>query len=153
MGPTDHGDVAAEYRLKFQLDLQSQHIITGAELRMYKKPSSYQPNAITSEERVEVYLVTYPDNFYGLDLPLFMTAKSISSGTDGFAVFDVKPTISDPEWISLDESNFAREIELKVLIRCPESTNAGIPLLPSIEFDVQTHASTQLVVTTYNLTI
>ena len=93
MGPTDHGDVAAEYRLKFQLDLQSQHIITGAELRMYKKPSSYQPNAITSEERVEVYLVTYPDNFYGLDLPLFMTDKSISSGTDGFAVFDVKPAI------------------------------------------------------------
>ena len=148
MGHMD-GDVAAEYRLKFQLDLQNQDLITGAELRLYKKPSIYQPDAVTSEERVEIYLVTYPDNFFGLDLSLFMTAKYVSSSTAGFVLFDVKPAIQ--EWIELDETNVAREIEIKVLIRCPESTNAGIHFLPSIEFDVQTNTSTQLIITTYNL--
>lgn len=135
------------YRLKFDLDLSGRPFITGAELRLYKERIT---TLVDTEEsvRVEVYVITYPQlSYYGEELPQYISAKSVSSETEGFITFNMTSAIKD--WL-IRYSAAVGSIELSVRIRYPEAIDGETEFLPSVGFAVENNTTTpQFIVNTY----
>lgn len=141
------------YRFKFDLNLTGKFFITGAELRLYKKPRSYTGSNITgavfhTESRVEVHVITYPKNYYGEELRRFFHALDISLEGENYVTFDMISVVRD--WMEMNKSSLARSIELLVQIRCPESIDGETLFLPGIEFSVENNRTIQFIVDTYD---
>ena len=140
------------HRLNFHLDLKEKHLLSSAELRLYKKPLEDSESLIPDfQDRVEIYRISYPEFYYGEELRQFITSKDIDRSSEGYEVFSVTSAIE--EWLEQDSSNLEREIEFEVNIRCPEPLTGGhVESSPAIEFRLEiagNGTSTQLVVASY----
>ena len=144
----DDEGVADRYRLKFFINVSNSDVISHAELRLLKKPrsSNSQPSVGIGEERVELYLISRPRNFFG-EFPEFITAQRVSSDTEGFVLFDILNVIE--KWVEFNNTYFARELELEIVIRCPELIETGVHYQPGFEFVFDSNQTTQVVITTY----
>ncbi len=137
------------YTLKFAVNISDADIVSSAELRLYKKPRPVGESHIITEERVEVFLITQPEdfgqNYWGQDLPIHVVGQNIASDSEGYVLFDVYEALE--RWKNQDKTNLAREVILEVGILCPDGMKARYT--PSIEFDLETPKLSQLVVRTY----
>ena len=139
------------YKLSFNLnELDSDLVLAHAELRLFKKSfdslihiSSYVPRPA---EKVEVYTVSHiVDSETGLVSPTELVAsKEVEGIGDNFISFDISQALQR----CLEEGS--SELELEVVIKCPESLSSGIPFPPAIKFvtkpDEQLANPAQLVV-------
>lgn len=117
-----------------------------AELRLFKLPRfAAQYMQVIPEDRVEIRLITRPENYLNQELLIFIT-YAIVPAVDGYAVFDVSKAIS--EWMSRNNNATAGEMELDVLIRSPEAIRHGPTFEPSVQFSLEERTS-QLVLTLY----
>ena len=144
----DSESVADSFRLKFFINVSNGDIISHAELRLLKRPRTRpnsQPTIGIGEERVELYLISRPNNFFGGEFPEFITAQQVSSDTEGLVVLDILDVIK--KWVEFDSTNFARLLELEVVIRSVELIETGMHYQPELEFVF--NETTQVVITTY----
>lgn len=104
---------------------------------------------LITEERVEIYLVTFPQDigqqYWGQELLIHVIGQNVESDSEGYVLFDVYEALE--EWRDQDRGNLARDIELEVHIMCPDGLTTRYT--PSIKFDLETPKLTQLVVRTY----
>ena len=137
--------IADTYRIKFDIDIRDKSDIIKAEFRFYKtRRSGFRFEQMHHlSDRVEVYLITRPENYYESELREFITALFFTPETDGYSVFNVSEALDS--WLNQNPSKDG-EMELEVWIRCPEALQSGVMFSPNIQF-VTDNSTTQLVIT------
>lgn len=140
--------VTDTYRIKFDIDLSNKKHVTNAEFRFFKaKRQGFKHEDIHHpNDRVEVYSITRPNNYYGAELRQFITALFITPDKDGYAVFNVSEVFDS--WI-YHNPNRIGELELEVWIRCPEALKSGVMFTPNIQF-IADNTTAQLVLTSFS---
>ena len=109
-----------------------------ANLRLYKRKiisdNSLLKRDSNPTENIEVYLIS---NSVGVDgkpvtHPVLISSHDIRTEDDGYVSFDITPGIR--HW--LQDQDRPSQLDIEVVIRCPESVSTGLKFLPSVEFDV-----------------
>lgn len=128
-----------KYRLVFSnIETVPVHLIFSADLNLYKRKKHYNSPQIKLDsnplETVEIYRVLQIAGRDGnmISHSVLIGSKLVSSESDGYEQFDVTEVVR--EWMKTAE--LLSDLQLKVVVRTPESIETGKSFLPSIEFDV-----------------
>lgn len=148
-------DFYHSYRIKFQVDLSDKDFITNAELRLKKYflqlPESSQGTVERLlKDRVDVRLITRPENYYGEERHVYIATKFIAvDDINGLAVFNVTEAIV--LWLESSAHSLTHvgELELDVRLRCPQPLTHGRSFVPNFQFFVSSNNDGLLVLTTY----
>lgn len=141
------------YKFKFDIDLNKKDL-ADAQLRLTKSlldSSTLPEDRIVQKDRIDIYLVTRPDNYYGgEELRRFVKfALHDPDDINGLAIFNVTDAIT--WWLNDPEQALTRagEIEFEISIRCPQPLTEGIHFIPNFQFFSDSSQDGQLVLTTY----
>ena len=132
------------YKLSFNLDLSDQRMFSSAELILFKNIITPQPRTLLTEfETVQVQLV-YKTYYYYYEYLLSneiketVDTKLVSTNTEEFISLNVTGAIK--KWLKVKQVSVG-EIDLEVLVRCPEILSSYKKLPPLIKFDVDEHTA------------
>ena len=141
------GIIIERIRLKFLIDLENVTLFSHADLRLYRElRSGFVPSGDSDQrDRVEVFLITTPDNYHGQEKHSHIDGHFIDAA-EGYINFDVTDIIKN-KWSDLFDSETKGQITLDVLFRCPEALN-DIGFVPNVQFK-RDPSTIQFVITTY----
>ena len=140
------------YKLAFDMNLTPDLHIWSADLRLYKRKRDFdklqtkQERNVQNSEKVEVYYISQTrerDGKFARNLAL-ITSNDVTVEDDGYESFGITQAVR--RWIMEGSKG---ELELEVVVRCPQSLTTGLAVLPNVEFvlsSTKTNSTAQLVV-------
>lgn len=128
------------YKIRFPINLNIKdysYTITDAQLHLKKYQLSTNSSPKNGADRVEVFHVTKPANYWDQEYPRFITALFLYSDdnlNNDIAVFNVTDAIK--QWLTLSEHTNSPigEIQFEVRIRCSVPLTNGRAFIPNFQF-------------------
>ena len=128
-----------QYELQFS-DIRSRvpaHTpVWSATLQLYKRKVIHDGTLVKREpnptENVEIYWMTTTVGEDGktVDYSMLIKSQDVRTENDEYISFDVTEGVRT--WLREESSE---QLDLKVVIRCPESVSTGLLFLPGVQFD------------------
>ena len=128
-----------QYELQFS-DIRSRlpaHTpVWSATLQLYKRKVIHDSTFVKREanptENVEIYWMstTVAEDGKTIEYPILIKSQDIWTENDEYISFDVTEGVRT--WL---RDELSEQLDLKVVIRCPESVSTGLLFLPSVQFD------------------
>ena len=127
------------YKLSFDLDLSNERMFSSADLILYKKIANPQPRLqLTEFETVQVLLVYKKYYYYFNHLVAdekreIIDTRILSTNNEEFVQFNITGAVK--KWLKVNQV-VKGQINLEVVVRCPELLYSYKKLPPLVEFEV-----------------